>query len=115
MYVCMYVQWVGTFGLTMYSTGGNAEMIQMSCFSNMKIYTRYMFQRVYYSVYLCKWLLRRINTAVFDKGCPKKKRKKRTRQCRKLVWKIPNKFQLKLRIHIARHLKCSLYSQGIVA
>ena len=26
----------------MYSTGGNTEMIQMSCFSNMKIYTRYV-------------------------------------------------------------------------
>ena len=49
----------------------------------------------------------------FDKGCPKKA-SKRTRQCRKVVLIIPNKFQLKLRIHIAVHLKSSLYGRGIM-
>ena len=54
----MYVQWVGTFGLTMYSTGGNTEMIQTSCFSNMKIYTRYVAARLFLTMQL---LLRRKN------------------------------------------------------
>ena len=37
---------------------------------------------------------------------------KRTLQCRKVVWEIPNKFQL--RIHIARHLKSSLPVEAFV-
>ena len=34
-------QCVGTLGMTMFLTGGNTETILISCFSNMKIYTRY--------------------------------------------------------------------------
>ena len=50
----------------------------------------------------------------FYKGCPKNKSEKRARQSRKVVWEIPDKFQYKLRIHIAHHLKSLLYGRGII-
>ena len=53
----------------MYSTGGNTEMIQMSCFSNMKIYTRYVVASISFSLPLQFTLQfsRRTNTAVSTK------------------------------------------------
>ena len=67
----MYVQWVGTFGLTMYSSGGNTEMIQMSCFSNMKIYTRFVVASISFSLPLL-FAFTSDKYSCFDKGCPKK-------------------------------------------
>ena len=37
----------------MCSTGGNTEMIQMSCFSNMKIYTRYVATNIVFNFAIC--------------------------------------------------------------
>ena len=37
----------------MYSTGGNTEMIQMSCFSNMKIYSRYVAANIVFNYAIC--------------------------------------------------------------
>ena len=37
----------------MYSTGGNTEMIQMSCFSNMKTCTRYVVASIVFNFAIC--------------------------------------------------------------
>ena len=37
----------------MYSSGGNTEMIQMSCFSDMKIYTRYVAASIVFHFAIC--------------------------------------------------------------
>ena len=45
------LQYRGVRGMTMYLTGGNTEMIPMSCFSNMKIYTRFVAVNVLFSYF----------------------------------------------------------------
>ena len=72
--------------------------------------SRRIFFSLYNKIHLCG-IQNEKTYSCFDKGCPKRAQK-RTQQCRKLFWEIPNKFQLKLGIHIVSTAQRRLETAG---